>query len=1404
MAHSPLHLRVGSTVSVDAEARGRVMAAVPLSGGGLGRAWLGFAVCLTDSAAASSLSPAGLAASCRTVLALASAVSSSFVRDPPHQTLGLLKDVLIAARRLYDAVPAAGSAGRIRSGLGDAARVLKLAYRTCRRVGELLAWAEAKAALAGNLDADWSQNVDAAVSDALETSLYIADDSSNSSPGHTVALDEPVTTELLTRAAGCEAAADRVLASDALVDLLALGNSPVTQDPTSGLSLDTVVQHVVRARASVRSAIETLRKRLASTTARTLLSNAIHELCVACRLLHAHLALIKRSTSASSAHPAVVRARAGSDAASSVGSYATALTREVSSPTGSNVSLNSTSPMLSRRPLGLAYAESVATLSDHSGTSPLQRRRRCVSCSDLDESSISSDAESGSPKAKSKTKAKAKKRLKKKRKLTDRKTPLPMAARRMASMSALKMASVLDKLGRGEPELAGSLVRTPDHVTSLGEKEAGHVNLNPSTNSRISYLMTLLQVSPGPKSLAQIRKAFARESKAWRSDFAAAGGVSALFDLANMVSSVVAAVADDVVLAEDLTATILQLTEADGGAELIATHPSHLASLVRLLVCETEVGTGPSVTAAALILTRVVDAGHGGAVHDALRSVQAELGRASVIVDALAMHAGDSGTACAVVSLTNALLASFPRLAPRVAVRTTLIDAGIGHQLTVVETHAGASLAPIDAFHHAWEDDTAALSVAGLDLTSPVAVCKALAASLRTTEAWPLFVSLMERLLAVPTDGTRGLSAWSALVDTLDAALALDGPGVNEPLAKLKDAIEQRSGLENLRAERDEALSTVTQLENHIQALLARAPEEIAIEVASYRAQRAKMSAVLACQAQMAAEQRAADATRAAQQLDRWKAKHDKSMAALNAMAKELRTLKLRLGFVKQPSVSTVVAAAVGPEPNVALTEPSADAPLPPLPGDAIQEAAAPPPPPKSIPPPPPPPPPPPGSAAGGSNASVTRVAPTEEGGFWTVDGWEVANVPMRKLMCLPLRDVAGTVFADLDEAAEDEALDEMLEEVLDLHDLERAFAARAAKPVASAAKSEKSSSDHVELLDPSRARNIDILLSQFKGWNLSQIRNAILEWDTQVLTPQRVRALVRAAPSDAETEVLTEYTGPRASLPRPVKFMYELVSVAMLSERLSVMVFLDEAPGHVLDVSHDLVSVAGALHALDTCTSLMSLLRVVRRIVNFMGGASKSRPVAGFRLSVLTRLADVRAADGSTTLLHYLVERVADAAPHLGRFVQELGLLEHAASKPLTGYIAPNVRVLARDLELVNATLQQLPADDPIVVKARPAVADITDRIHHLHTVLAEANADYARLAIRFGEKADVDAEDFLGVLVRFRAQWIRAEADLERAAKVRDAAAKRAALADTLRAVKAKANRRGNVQPRLAPSTI
>jgi len=154
------------------------------------------------------------------------------------------------------------------------------------------------------------------------------------------------------------------------------------------------------------------------------------------------------------------------------------------------------------------------------------------------------------------------------------------------------------------------------------------------------------------------------------------------------------------------------------------------------------------------------------------------------------------------------------------------------------------------------------------------------------------------------------------------------------------------------------------------------------------------------------------------------------------------------------------------------------------------------------------------------------------------------------------------------------------------------------------------------------------------------EIRDALMEIDENLL-PLEVLPMVREiAPTAEEAKLLTRFSGNVATLDRPEQMMRTLAHIPRLEGRLRSMQFkaqLEVDMDGVLMQHVDDLKVA--CEAVRESTELHALLQIVLDIGNALNAGTSKGNAVGFKLSTLLKLAELKAADKKTTLLHYVVD---------------------------------------------------------------------------------------------------------------------------------------------------------------------
>ncbi|TVU28449.1 hypothetical protein EJB05_19966, partial [Eragrostis curvula] len=350
------------------------------------------------------------------------------------------------------------------------------------------------------------------------------------------------------------------------------------------------------------------------------------------------------------------------------------------------------------------------------------------------------------------------------------------------------------------------------------------------------------------------------------------------------------------------------------------------------------------------------------------------------------------------------------------------------------------------------------------------------------------------------------------------------------------------------------------------------------------------------------------------------------------------------------------------PPPNPFLAAPSS-APPPPPPPKPAAASPPPPPPPKGGPPPPPPPkgppapppprggpppPPPPGGKKGGppppppkGGAASSRppTAPGMPSGAGEQQAklkplhWDKVNVQATEHSMVWDKITAGSF--NLDEGI-----------------IEALFGTAAANRKPKSADSKDSSGEslaslgrsdtpeQIFLLEPRKSHNISIILRSLTVGR-DEIIDALRDGQTELST-EVLEKLSRLSISKEEESTILKFSGNPDRLASAEAFLLRLLlDVPNPFARVNALLFKMNYGAEVAQLKQSLRTLEMASQELRTKGLFFKLLEAVLKAGNRMNAGTARGNAQAFNLTALRKLSDVKSTDGSTTLLHFVVEEV-------------------------------------------------------------------------------------------------------------------------------------------------------------------
>ncbi|DAZ93948.1 TPA: hypothetical protein N0F65_001083 [Lagenidium giganteum] len=328
------------------------------------------------------------------------------------------------------------------------------------------------------------------------------------------------------------------------------------------------------------------------------------------------------------------------------------------------------------------------------------------------------------------------------------------------------------------------------------------------------------------------------------------------------------------------------------------------------------------------------------------------------------------------------------------------------------------------------------------------------------------------------------------------------------------------------------------------------------------------------------------------------------------------------------------------------------------------------------------------------------------------------------------------------DATSADESLQKYVDKLADIFvnkpakEKEPAAAGGAAKKAAS----KRRAPTRVALIDVKRANNIGIMLARFR-MPYSKIRDAVLQVDKDVLSVEKLSALIQFAPEDAEIEAVKGYTGDPKLLGDAEQYFYELLSVPRLSARLQAIHATWQFDTYVEEQQRLMASVTDACRELQSSTHLREIFKVGLSLGNALNDGTARGAAKGFRLNILLKLGQVKASDNSITLLNYVAQVLRAKDPAILAFDKEMPSIESASR--VTFQVLKAGEGAVRKAATLICTELETHAKLPPTKIAQPEKATDDDDVPEVKDRFQEAVQPFAERAKKVSEEIQVQLDE-------------------------------------------------------------
>nr|XP_011458124.1 PREDICTED: formin-like protein 1 [Fragaria vesca subsp. vesca] len=178
-------------------------------------------------------------------------------------------------------------------------------------------------------------------------------------------------------------------------------------------------------------------------------------------------------------------------------------------------------------------------------------------------------------------------------------------------------------------------------------------------------------------------------------------------------------------------------------------------------------------------------------------------------------------------------------------------------------------------------------------------------------------------------------------------------------------------------------------------------------------------------------------------------------------------------------------------------------------------------------------------------------------------------------------------------------------------------------------------------VLDPKKSQNIAILLRALNV-TTEEVCEALLEGNADALGTELLESLLKMAPTKEEERKLKDFKDDSPVKLGPAeKFLKELLDVPFAFKRVEAMLYMTNFESEIEYLKKSFETLEAACEELRNSRMFLKLLEAVLKTGNRMNVGTNRGDAHAFKLDTLLKLADVKGADGKTTLLHFVVQEI-------------------------------------------------------------------------------------------------------------------------------------------------------------------
>ncbi|XP_059179273.1 formin-J-like [Physella acuta] len=240
-----------------------------------------------------------------------------------------------------------------------------------------------------------------------------------------------------------------------------------------------------------------------------------------------------------------------------------------------------------------------------------------------------------------------------------------------------------------------------------------------------------------------------------------------------------------------------------------------------------------------------------------------------------------------------------------------------------------------------------------------------------------------------------------------------------------------------------------------------------------------------------------------------------------------------------------------------------------------------------------------------------------------------------------------------------------------------------------------KRESSEINIIDGKRSMNVNIVLKQFR-MSHEEIVQLIRDGQSDKFGAEKLRSLLNMLPSQEEIDAINSFDGDRSKLGNAEKFFITLMGLPNYRMRIEGLLIKEEFNTHMEWIRPAIEAIIQAAGDIQDNESLKELIFLILISGNYLNSGNYAGNAAGFRLSSLLKLTELRANKPGVNLMHYVAQEAAEKNPKLLRFPSEMKFLKDASQVSVESLvtdvsnIANKVRAITEQICLAGKDFQQ------------------------------------------------------------------------------------------------------------------